>query len=262
MGLIEDICKKKELASLDPSFVEQSIEKYFQTNSNMKKYLSYNPRSDKYKRIVKEIRAILRRSYGLFRGDSSGLLELVKKVKKDKTTIKEILSLHASTKERLPFYDKLYKKIFKVTGEPSSLLDVGCGLNPFSIIYMKSPPVYHAYDLSKDEVQAINSFFTILKIKGKAVVKDVTKTSFPTVDLALLFKMTDVIDGKGHKNTEKLLTSIPAKHLVVSFPTVTISNKRMRFPRRKWIELLCERLGWTQVSFEMGNELFYVITTS
>ncbi len=265
MQLITDIKKKKELADLSEKFVREHVEKYLKLNPKAKKFLDseYSVRSTKYKQIVKEIRAVLRRSYGLFRKDDGELEKLVSllKTKRDKNEIlKEILQLHSSTKERLPFYDKLYKRIFRITGKPSTILDLGCGLNPFSVKYMKFNGHYYAYDLSEKEVEMINKFFWIMKYKGKAEVVDIMKGKFPKSDVAFLFKMTDVIDkGKGHKKTEEILKSIPASYIVISFPTVTMSNKRMNFPRRKWVELLCERLGYSLKYFELGNELFYVI---
>jgi len=82
----------------------------------------------------------------------------------------------------------------------------------------------------------------------------------PSVDVAFLFKMTDMIDqGKGHKKTEELLKAIPAKWIVASFPTKTMSGKRMNVPHRNWMEWLCRRLGWSYEIIEFTNELFYVI---
>ena len=84
----------------------------------------------------------------------------------------------------------------------------------------------------------------------------------PQADIAFLFKMTDVLDrGKGHKKTEEVLKRIPAKFVVISFPTITMSGKKMNFPRRKWVELLCDRLDYTFRVLEFSNELFYVIKT-
>ena len=46
--------------------------------------------------------------------------------------LERMLSRHASTRERLPLgdTDALYNRIFAVTGKPSSVLDLACGINP------------------------------------------------------------------------------------------------------------------------------------
>ena len=75
-----------------------------------------------------------------------------------------------------------------------------------------------------------------------------------------MFKLTDVLDkGKGHKVSEKIISKVPAKYVIVSFPTLTMSGKRMNFPRRKWIELMSERLNYTYEILEFSNEIFYII---
>jgi 16S rRNA (guanine(1405)-N(7))-methyltransferase len=255
--LLEQIKKKKELKDLDENFVENEIDAYFKINPQKKKLLE-KPNSKKYKEIVKQIRAKLRRSFGLFRDDKN----LRNKLLNEKNlNIKSILKTHSSTKERLEFYSSLYKKIFAITGLPKSILDLGCGINPYSIKYMNLNPKYFSFDLDKDEIKQINTFFRKKMIPGIAKVKNILVVKkFPIADLAFLFKMTDVIDrGKGHKKTEEIIKILIVKFVIVSFPTITMSGKRMRFPRRKWIELLCERLGYSFQLLEFTNEIFYVI---
>ena len=173
---------------------------------------------------------------------------------------------HSSTKERLLFYSELYKKIFKIAGKPKSILDLGCGINPLSFVFMNLEKVnYHAYDINKDEIKLIDSFFKILNKKNKEIkaiaqVKDITKLKFPKTDIAFLFKITDILDkGKGHKKTEEIIKKIPAKHIIISFPTLTMSGKKMTAPRRKWMEWMCKRLRYEYQILEYSNELFYVI---
>src|SRR5262245_17166809 len=51
-------------------------------------------------------------------------------------TLLRAMGFHASTQERLPVLDRFYADIFAVTGEPASLLDVACGLNPLAVPWM------------------------------------------------------------------------------------------------------------------------------
>lgn len=243
--LINKIKAKHELKDISNQFIKEQIELYLKRNPKQKKFLE-RPKSTGYKKIVKEIRASLRRSTGLF------------SVGKTKNT----LETHSSTKERLSFYSKLYQKIFKITNKPKTILDLGCGLNPLSIPYMKLKNFsYYAYDINRHDVKIVKEFFKKNKIKGKAEVKDVLKVkSYPNTDLTFLFKMTDVLDrGKGHKTTEKLIKKIPTKFIIVSFPTITMSGKPMNFPRRKWIELMCNRLKYKFKILKFSNEIFYVL---
>ncbi|MEK6809621.1 MAG: hypothetical protein AABY40_03030, partial [Nanoarchaeota archaeon] len=136
----------------------------------------------------------------------------------------------------------------------------------FSFSHMKLKEcIYYAYDINEEEINSINTFFQLLhkenpSFTGKAMVADILAVPLPKADLCFLFKMTDVLDqGKGHKKTEELLKKIPAKYVVVSFATKTMSGKAMTAPRRSWMEWLCKRLGYDFEILEFENELFYVV---
>ena len=265
--LIQAIKQKKELQNISDNFVKEEILNYFKKNPSNILEKKLNPKAAEYKVIVKHVRANLRIVYGLFR-TSIGIEmrehlvnHLVNNPKREEI-IAEILKTHSSTKERLPFYPELYQKIWKITRKPKKIIDLGSGINPFSILLMKLRKLkYYAYDLSKSEIALLNKFFKIINISGKAEVKNILHLSkLPAADVCFLFKMTDVLDkGKGHRATEAVIGNVPAKYVVVSFPTLTMSGKRMNFPRRKWIELMCKRLGYSYERLEFSSEIFYVI---
>ena len=270
--IIIEIKKKKEFSGLEDKFINKELDLLLKRNPNLKYFLN-QPRSEKYKRIIKAVRAELRRNYGLFRvGKENKRDKLVEEFKSRQNVeiVKKILSTHASTKERLDKYAGIYHQIFKITGKPKAILDLGCGINPLSVIFMKSTRLtYYAYDINQKDIELLNLFFNIFKspnkeIDGKAEILDFKNQNnlerLPKSDLAFLFKITDIVDkGKGHKNSEILISRTPAKYVVVSFPTITMSGKKMNFPRRKWIGLMCERLGYEVNSFQTDNEIFYVI---
>ena len=256
LELITSIKRKKELRDISNAFVQKELEGVLRKEPKLSKELSlhWNPRSSAYATIVKKVREKLRRVYGLFRV-----------VEKGKT-----LQTHPSTQERESFYQELYRKLFAITGKPKVILDLGCGVNPFSFPFMKLREVeYYAYDLSQEEIGIINSYFKKQHEKnpavaGKASLLDITDlqmiSKLPKAKVALLFKVTDVLDrNKGHMVTEEVLKAIPAKYMVVSFSTRTMSGKPMTAPRRRWMEWLCQRLGWKYNILEFENELFYVI---
>jgi len=276
--IIDDVRKKKELKELSEGFVREHLSKYLQEKRRAADSLikNFNQKSSDYKKLVKEIRANLRRLYGLFRVEEEAkrrkelVEELLQSEKKQrKNIIDKILSTHSSTKERMPFYEKIYEKIFLMTGKPESIIDLGCGINPFSISYMGLNKLdYHAYDLSVEEIGGLNLYFKLLHqenkhFRGKAEILDImnwVKISKLSTDICFLFKMTDVLDsGRGHKAAETVVKNVPAKYVVVSFPTRTMSGKKMNFPRRKWIELMCERLGYKFKMIKFANEIFYVV---
>lgn len=278
--LISLIKKKKELKEVSSEFVHNQLRAYFQKHPTSTNALD-NPRSKKYKIVIKDVRALLRRVYGLFRAEArrSDLGGLVKELfrtqgETQKRIVNALLSAHASTKERLPLYAQLYPKLWKITGKPKRIIDLGCGLNPFSLPLMGLRSVeYSAYDLSMGEVSLLKDFFRLMhaqnkRMNGEAAVLDLLDhvsldsllQALPQADICFLFKMTDVLDqGKGHKATEEVLQKLPCRFVVVSFATKTMSGKAMTAPRRKWMEWLCGRLGWKYQVIDLPTELFYVI---
>jgi len=186
--------------------------------------------------------------------------------------IHKILSSTVSTKERLDDYEFIYNKIFDITGIPKTILDIGCGLNPISYIYMHIKELnYYAYDIDESDIQFLNEFFHIMKNKGlngKSQILDVRNknqiNNIPNTDIIFLFKVIDLIDIDNHKPSEELIKNLlnqkKAKFIVASFATKTISKKSMNFPNRKWFELMLQRIGLKFKIIKTRNEIFYIIS--
>lgn len=289
-ALIKEATKKKELKNISSEFVRDILYAFLTKNKKATVFLSGKPtkKAAQYKAIIKQVRAQLRKFYGQYRGsaDAQRIHELVERLLQgrivDQHILKDILMVNASTKERLSFYDGLYEKLFQVTGLPTStppttpttIIDLGCGLNPFSIPWMYAPQQiaklrYYAYDINEDEIAVLGEFFEYLHsrhpdFQGKAEVLDALHLEelldLPPANLCFLWKMTDVLDrGKGHRATEAVIKAVPARWVVVSFPTKTLSGKRMNVPEKKWVELLCRRLGYGVTVLKFPTEVFYVV---
>lgn len=279
--LIKEIKQKRGLGYLADDFVRESLRRYLGQNSKKVNFLlgKFNERAGEYKVIVKEVRGELRKVYGLYKIQRETVkrreyfLELVKTKKEQKRFLelhKKILETHASSRERLGFYEKLYKGLFKITGEPKAILDLGCGINPFSIPLMELRELtFYAYDVDDDDISLINEYFQFLGrewagFKGEAGIMDLEQwgeiKKLKGADICFLWKMTDVLErGGGHKASERVISEVPARFVVVSFPTFTIRGVKMNRPRRKWIELMCGRRGYLFKVLKFSNELFYVI---
>ena len=175
--IISTVLNKKELKAVDKSFAEHELKTFLKQDSKARKYLNsdkVNPRSSEYKRIVKEIRAKLRRAHSLFDVGCDGeKLTMFKKSLKEAKTLEEvkklsqqILLIHASRKERLDDYCSLYTWIFEKTGRIKSIIDLGCGLHPLSITLFdwknSSIENYLAFDINNLEKELLNSFFDTL----------------------------------------------------------------------------------------------------
>ena len=238
-----EIKKKKELSGADLDFVKVLVIEALQ-----KKKIKFGDLNNKDKKILmKEIRQNLRNFVGRFR--KSVVLSGSKE---------DILKNHLSTAERINFYPELKKIVFSLN--ISSILDLGCGLNPIALA--KRGIKYYASDINSSDLSLVSSFFIDNKIEGKTFVYDLRKidNSLPYADLVLIFKVLDIIEKKGHKLAEKIIKSVKCKFLLVSFPTTKISGKRMEFPKRAWFEKMLSRLEYKFQVFRSDNEIFYLVT--
>ena len=70
-----------------------------------------------------------------------------------------VLKLQTSTKERISLLPTFYKRIFQITGKPSSVVDHACGLNPLTLFWMDLPAGcrYRAYDIDSAQIDFINN---------------------------------------------------------------------------------------------------------
>jgi len=166
---------------------------------------------------------------------------------------------HRSTKIR---DYSVYEKIFTITGEVKSIVDLGCGLNPLAYKEIGFDVHYDCFDINCKQMDEINSFFYTNKIKGKAECRDVTSMeSFPKADMYFLFAFLDSVEQVGnHKISEKIISSIEASWIIVSFPTITISGNPMNHPKRGWFERMTDRLGFEREMIVTENEIFYVLS--
>lgn len=245
-NLIKRIKEKKELSGLSDQVVEDEISTYKkQYSMSLENITERNT-----KIIVSEIRARLRRITGQYQKSLKN---------KENIPYSEVLKSHSSTIERLSFYPKLKKIIAKT--KPKSILDLGCGVNPLALATKKIR--YYASDIKEDELLIIKKFFKEKNINGETFVYDLRKISpgLPTTDLCLIFKVIDILsDSTKERNilAEKIISLVPAKHIIISFATKKISGRSMNHPQRKWFEAILKKHNLKFEKFSSNNEIFYL----
>lgn len=256
-SLVEEIKEKKELKLLDSDFVG-SITKEVLANRKV----NLEKKSER-KKIIKEVRGILHSVYGVFKKSKFSKREkLLKELTglDDIETHKKILDLHRSTTERLPYNEFVYNTIFRITGKPEKIMDLGCGLNPLSLPFMGLKKVeYNATELTRKDAEFIQSYLDKIKVTGKALPMDlVSIDKLPNSDVCFLFKLLDTLESLKRNVTETILTKLNTKWAVVSFPLKTIGGRKPISKRRLvWFDRLIK--GYTYETFEIPNEIFYVI---
>jgi 16S rRNA (guanine(1405)-N(7))-methyltransferase len=270
--LAEDVIAKKELSNLNLDFVMEKLKKALALDKKAREKLAASEfakfkRSKEHERIVKSVRAELRSVYGVFiMGDYKKRDGYLQALKEDPSFERhdDILRIHKSSNERLPYYDQIYEKIFEVTGLPKKILDLACGLNPISYPYLKCKPYYLACDLAEKDMEFIKAYFEAMKISGDTRKIDLMKDDLGSIskdfDVVFLFKALDSLEMLKRGVSKGLIGGLQSKYIVVSFATKSIGGrKEIKKERRAWFERLIVKLNMTSTTFEIPGELFYIL---
>lgn len=269
--IIDEVLKSKKFSRLGKKYVGSVVRKLYDSEDLSNK--------QEFKVLLKKVKDFLHKTYSVYQISNQkkkeDILAKIIGLKKDSDLEKlhlEMLHSHSSTRERKELYFEMYEKIFEKIKKCKRILDFGCGLNVFSLPMVGFDDFeYIGMDTGKEDIKQIDKYLKFAKKKynfsGKGIeinafesnyLRQIPKGKF---DVCLLLKMADVLDygRKDHKKTEEFITQINAKTVVVSFPTRTISNRKMNNPRRKWFGLMVRRLKYKLNYFEMYNECFYIV---
>ncbi len=271
--LLEKI-QTKNLKNVDEAIINEVLSNILKRNQKIASHLdSLHEKSAEFKHLVKSVKQELHYFYGAFQKDAAKrekLLEQLKKTKKDSEEFtqlhKKIMMTHSSTQERLELYDGLYQDLFSITGKPDSILDIGCGLNPFSIPWMKLNELHYlASEFNEKDVAFIETYFTFLRqqydrydLKTTKInlVKDYALLKTIKTDVVFAWKLFDILDTK---TTENIMKHLNTDWLVASFSTKTLGRKKMTSPRRAGFQKMLRRLNLEYKTKEYENELFYLV---
>jgi 16S rRNA (guanine(1405)-N(7))-methyltransferase len=262
-GLITDIAQSKKYRKL--GICEDTIRDLLVTELKR-----HSKRGDAVKAARKKLHQIV----APYLGDpdyTQAITELDKAFDtKDPGAIKEtcarIMQAHSTTKERLPVLDNFYHRIFEITGKPDSILDLACGLNPLAFPWMGLPTAtqYYAYDIHQKRVDFLNHFFALQSLPPLAKQQDIL-VKFPNEEagIAFIFKEVHRFERRQQGCTLPLLDALPVRHLVVSFPTRSLSGRRnLTDHYRELFQNLLQDRPWplTEIKFEI--ELVFCVDKS
>ncbi|MDZ4160089.1 MAG: hypothetical protein U1B80_09915 [Anaerolineaceae bacterium] len=171
---------------------------------------------------------------------------------------------HASTRERLPLLSSFYVRVLTPLAPVRSLLDLACGLNPLALPWMPLAPdaPYYACDIYTDLVDFLNRFMEHTGRRGGASVCDLTRPlHHPPVQVALLLKALPCLEQLDKRLPERLLDSICAEVVVVSFPARSLRgrSKGMVENYGDRFERLAAARNWSVERVEFATELVFII---
>ena len=224
-SLIQDLKKKKELNDLDDNFIQERIKNYLN-----ERLIPDNKKSQEYKKIFKDLRKILRKSYGMFK------------------QIKE--------KRSLDFYKSIFNKL-----KSKKILDLGCNLEPLRYTKLVDAEFY-ATDISNNVIEKLNDYFSKNKIRGKAFIfnlVDEDLNKLPKVDLCFMLKLLDSVELFKRNFSKELFKKINSKYFVVSFAKRTLSKKKIIKSKRSWLKRILNELKYKYEMFDYDDEIVFLI---
>ena len=175
----------------------------------------------------------------------------------------QVMEQHSSTRERLPILDEFYAAIFEITGQPSSILDAGCGLNPLALPWMELPEGarYVALDIDAARVDFLNRYLALAGHEPLARCQDIlSQPPAERADVALLLKMSPTLERQGSGATLRLIEQLDADHVVVSYAVKSLGGREkgmLETYERQFRENVSDR-DWTIEKLVFDSELVLV----
>jgi 16S rRNA (guanine(1405)-N(7))-methyltransferase len=169
---------------------------------------------------------------------------------------------HSSTRERLPVIRHFFQQTLDDISPITSILDLACGLNPLAIPWMPvSPDIeYHACDIYLDMVGFLYHYFKSCGLNGSAEVCDLTR-AVPQhrVQLVFLLKTIPCLEQLEKDIASKLLRSITADHILISYPSRSLGGKSKGMAQfyESQFQKLVEGMDCSVHRFEFPNELVF-----
>lgn len=257
--IIAEVLSSKKYASIDPSVIRrvctETVPKYQKQKEvikAVKNELHIIHESFMQNDWYKNAQSLLSQLPLCF--DCSHLIE---------TSVK-IMQSHTSTRERLGDIKEICSFLDCYITKDSSVIDIGCGLNPFVLpLLSEYPAAYYAYDISSEEIDILNKYFTVLK-KGKYIatlLDAVVSTPQEKVDVAFLFKLLPLLQQQKKGRAFSILEDLNFSKAIVSFPTKSIGGKHKGM-EAFYSNLFEENLSSVFSVIEkqtFSNEMFYVI---
>ncbi|NPV85443.1 MAG: 16S rRNA methyltransferase [Anaerolineae bacterium] len=178
---------------------------------------------------------------------------------------RQMMACHASTRERLPFVETFFTTTLQAISPLRSVLDLGCGLNPLAIPWMPlaDGARYDACDIYEDLTGFMKQFLSHIRQPGEVECCDLVQTcpSRPA-HVALLLKMLPCLEQQDKGIAARLLQSIPAEHILISFPVRSLSgiSKGMEKHYQTHLMAILEGQNWKVSRHLFASELAFLIS--
>lgn len=178
--------------------------------------------------------------------------------------LRRAMSVHASTRERLPRLADFYREVFDRIPRPAVIRDLACGLNPLAVAWMALPAsaTYIASDIDGRLVNFVAEALTALGVTHRTGVLDVIEEPLDEpADVTLLLKTLTSLEAQQRGVGMQIIESINSPTIVVTFPTRSLGarSKGMFQTYSTAFETQSRDRSWDLQRLEVGSELIYIV---
>jgi len=182
-----------------------------------------------------------------------------------------ILKKHPSTRERFPYYKKVYSRLLKGMEKNLVVFDLGAGINGVSYSYFKEAGFkikYVAVEAIGQLVDNMNNYFKKEKLNAKAVhgslfelekLKKLIKKG-KGQKVVFLFKTIDSLERMERNYSKKLILELApfVDRFVISFATKSLVKRGNIWVKRTWISNFIKDNFNLLQDFEIGGERYFI----
>ncbi|HUN24544.1 MAG TPA: hypothetical protein PK299_15550 [Anaerolineales bacterium] len=176
----------------------------------------------------------------------------------------QILRLHASTAERLPYYPAFWETIFSHLPTFTTITDIACGLNPLSLAahFPNASWEIRASDIFVDLMDFLQVAVPLFGVTIHTACQDALQSPpAHRQEVVLLLKALPCLEQISPTATQNFLASIQTQHWVISYPLRSLGGKNKGMDRnyRQQFAVLAERMNWQAQELVVGDELVYIV---
>jgi 16S rRNA (guanine(1405)-N(7))-methyltransferase len=180
-------------------------------------------------------------------------------------TCRSVLACHASTRERMPYMDEFFAAVFGDLAGPLRVVDLACGLTPFSIPWMPlaAGTSYVAIDFDLQIEGLARRLAPFLPVRLEPSTSDlVSEPPRLAADVALLLKAVPTLEQEETGAAVRVLENVEAPRVAISVSAHTLAGRRKGM-RRHYERMLDPMLpGGVSATerFDFASETLFLIT--
>jgi 16S rRNA (guanine(1405)-N(7))-methyltransferase len=182
------------------------------------------------------------------------------------STARAIAECHRSTAERIPWLAEFYTALLAAVGNPQSILDVGCGVQPLLFPFDDCGSVQRYVALDKDP-QAVDVLQAYARARADRKltpqVWDLAQgwpVGLGPFDVALLLKLVGVVERQD-REALAILAETPAPRWIVTGSKLALAKQRnIERRERSTLQRFVEQAGRHVIGeFDAGEEFALVV---